>query len=108
MPDVNPLVAIRDQERALAQKIRAAQERATARIADARARADALKQTAEREGVRDADALYQAGLERARAQAGEIEKNGQAQSVARADAGRAHLARAVESIIAFVLPRVEK
>jgi len=107
MSDVNPLIAIRDRERALAQAIRAAQERAATQIAEARARADALKQQAERDGMRDADTIYQDGLARAHMQAAEIEKQGQSQADALAQTGHAQIACAVEYIIEFVLPRVE-
>ena len=108
MPDVNPLVAIRDQERALAQAMRAAQARAAAQIAAARARADALKQQAECDGMHDADALYQGGLARACTQAAAIEKQGQLDADALAQTGHAQIARAVEYIVEFVLPRGEK
>ena len=105
MPDVNPLIAIRDKERALAQEIRAAQERADARVAEARVRADAIKSQAERDGMCEAEALYQDGLGRARTEASKIEARGEADAAALRQAGRARLQDAMQYIIRFVLPR---
>ncbi len=105
MPDVNPLIAIRDKERALAQEIRAAHECADARIAEARVRADAIKSQAERDGMCEAEALYQDGLGRARAEASEIEARGEGDAAALHEVGRARLQEAMQYIIRFVLPR---
>jgi vacuolar-type H+-ATPase subunit H len=104
MSEANPLIAIRDKERALAQAISAAHARADARVAEARARADAIQSQAERDGMREAEALYQDGIERARAEAGEIQARGEADAAALRAAGRARLEEAVEYIIRFVLP----
>ena len=104
MPDVNPLIAIRDKERALAQEIRAAQERADARVAQARAHADAIKTQAERDGMREAEALYQDGLLRTRAEVSEIKARGEADAAALRETGRARIHEAVEYIVRFVLP----
>ena len=107
MPDVNPLIAIRDQERALEKEIHAAQERADARIAQARTRADAIKTQAESDGVREAEALYRDGLARAREQAAEINARGETDATALRQAGRARIQQAVEYIVRFVLPKNE-
>ena len=100
----SPLAIIRDQERAIAQQIRAAQERADARVADARTRADAIKAQAERDGMRQAETLYQDGIERARAEASEIEARGASGAAALREAGRVGLHEAMEYIVRFVLP----
>jgi V/A-type H+-transporting ATPase subunit G/H len=104
----SPLAVIRDKERVLAQETRAAQARADARIADARARADAIKQQAEREGVRDAEALFQDGLARARSEADALRMAGEAQATALREQGSKRVAAAVEYIVQFVLPRTDK
>ncbi len=102
---ISPLAVIREKERALEKEIRTAQERADARIAQARARADAIKAQAERDGVSEAEKLYQEGIARARTQAGAIEEHGEADAVALRDAGRAKIQQAVEYIVQFVLPK---
>ncbi len=101
---LSPLVAIRDKERALALEIRAAQERADGKVAQARARAESLKQQAEREGVQEAEALYQQGLARAREQAQVVSAEGQAQAAKLQEAGRGRIGKAVDYILQFVLP----
>jgi V/A-type H+-transporting ATPase subunit G/H len=100
----SPLVAIRDKERALASDIRAAQERADAKVADARTRAESLKQQAEREGMQEAEALYQQGLTRAREQAQVVSAEGQAQAAKQHEAGLGRIGKAVDYILQFVLP----
>ncbi len=101
---LSPLVAIRDKERALASEIRSAQERADARVADARARAESLKQLAEREGMQEAEALYQQGLVRAREQAQVVSQEGQTQAAKQHEAGLGRIGKAVDHILRFVLP----
>ncbi len=105
---VRPLAAIRDKERALAQEIRAAQERADARVAEARARAVVIKEQAERDGVREAETLLQEGLARARAEAESIRAEGETNAASLREAGRTRVAEAVEYIVSFVLPHLEK
>ncbi len=105
---ISPLTIIRNKERALAQEITAAQERANALIAQARARADAIKTQAEQDGMRDAEVLYQDGLARARRELSEIDARGKADAIALGEAGRARIQEAVEYIIRFVLPENEK
>ncbi len=101
---ITPLAVIRDKERALAQEIHAAQERANALIAQARARADAIKTQAEQDGMREVEVLYQDGLARARRELSEIEARGESDATALGEAGRARIQEAVEYIIRFVLP----
>ncbi len=103
----SPLAAIRDKERALEKEIRAAQEHANARIADARARADAINAQAERDGMREAETLYQEGLARARTQANQIEERGKADADALRATGRTRIQQAVDYIVRFVLPHNE-
>lgn len=103
----SPLVAIRDKERALAQEIRAAEERANAMLVDARARADAVKQQAEREGLQAAEALYQEGLAGARDEAEAISRQGEANAVQQRQDGLARIDDAVNYIVNFVLPHQE-
>ncbi|HEX9075041.1 MAG TPA: V-type ATPase subunit subunit G family protein [Anaerolineae bacterium] len=104
---LSPLVAIRDKERALAQEIRAAEERANAMLVDARARADAVKQQAEREGLQAAEALYQEGLAGARDEAEAISRQGEANAVQQRQDGLARIDDAVNYIVNFVLPHQE-
>lgn len=108
LPTISPLAVIRDKERALAREIAAAQERANALLVQARARADAIKAQAEQDGRRDAEALYQVGLERARREAGEIRTRGEADDAALREAARSRIQEAVDHIIAFVLPDHEE
>lgn len=103
----SPLVAIRDKERALAQEIRAAEERANAMLVDARARADAVKQQAEREGLQAAEALYQEGLAGARDEAEAISRQGEVNAVQQRQDGLARIDDAVNYIVNFVLPHQE-
>ncbi len=100
----SPLAAIRDKERALAQEIQTAQEKAAARVAEARTRADSIRQQAEREGMQEAETLYQQGLERARAQAQVVSQDGEAQADKLRQAGLARIGKAVDHILQFVLP----
>ena len=102
--NVSPLAAIRDRERALAREIQAAEERATATVADARARADGIKEQAEREGLRDAETLYQEGLARAQEQAAAISRQGEADAGRQRESGLARIEQAANYIVTFVLP----
>ncbi len=107
MPDSqssSPLASIRDKERRLAQEIQAAQEKAAAKVAEARARADSIRQQAEREGMQEAESLYQQGLERAREQAQVISRDGEAQAEKLRQAGLGRVGKAVDHILQFVLP----
>lgn len=100
----SPLVAIRNKERALEQEIRKAAEKAEAQVAQARARADEIKQQAEREGLREAESIYQQGLAHAREQALVISQEGEAQAAKLGEAGRGRIGKAVDHILEFVLP----
>ncbi len=100
----SPLVAIRDKERSLSKELQAAQERADARVAEARGRAESIKQQAEREGMQEAEALYQQGLARAREQAQVVSQEGQAQAAKLHAAGLGRIGKAVDHILRFVLP----
>lgn len=100
----SPLVAIRDKERALTQQFRAVQEQADARVAQARVRADEIKQQAEREGLSEAEALYQQGLARAREQSQVLAAEGEAQAAKLREAGITRISKAVDHILQFVLP----
>ena len=102
-----PLVAIRDKERALAQEIRAAEQRANAMMVEARARADTVKQQAEREGLQAAEALYQEGLAGARDEAEAISQQGEVNAVQQRQDGLARIDDAVNYIVNFVLPHQE-
>jgi vacuolar-type H+-ATPase subunit H len=103
----SPLVAIRDKERSLAQEIHAAEERANAMLVDARARADAVKQQAEREGLQAAEALYQEGLASSRDEAEAISRQGEVNAVQQRQDGLARIDDAVNYIVNFVLPHQE-
>ncbi len=108
MPDsgsLSPLAAIRDKERSLGQETRSAQERADAKVAEAHARADSIKQQAEREGLKEAEALYQQGLTRAREQAQVVTQDGEVEAAKLRQAGLGRVGKAVDYILQFVLPR---
>ncbi len=99
-----PLVVIRDKERALAAETRAAQERADGQVAQARTRAENIKQQAEREGMQEAEALYQQGLVRAREQALIVSQKGQGEAAKLHEAGLGRIGKAVDHILKYVLP----
>lgn len=103
----SPLAIIREKERALDKEIRAAQERAHARVAEASARSDAIKTLAEQDGIRAAETLYQEGLARARIEAGTIAERGEAGAVLLRQTGRTKIQKAVDHIIRFVLPKID-
>lgn len=108
MPDsgaLSPLAAIRDKERSLSQETRSAQERADAKVAEAHAQADSIKQQAEREGLKEAEALYQQELTRAREQAQVVTQDGEAEAAKLRQAGLGRVGKAVDYILQFVLPR---
>ncbi len=104
---VSPLAAIREKERALQQAIKTARERADQHVAEARARADAIKEQAEREGLRDAETFYSEGIARARAEAESLRKKGERDATSAIQISRAHISLAVEYIVRFVLPRTD-
>lgn len=104
VPSPSPLAVIRDKERALGLEIRAAEEHANATLAAARARADTLKQQAEAEGMREADALYQRGLAHAQEQAAAISAEGETRAKTLQTSGLARIGQAVDYIVQFVLP----
>jgi len=104
---LSPLAAIRDKERTLQQAIKDAQERAAEHVATARARADAIKEQAERDGLSEAETLYQDGLARARTEAEALQKKGEAEAASAGQVGRSRIARGVEHIVQFVLPRTD-
>lgn len=103
----SPLAAIREKEHVLEKQILVAQERSSAAIAQARAQADAIKQQAEREGLRDAEAIYQKGLVSAREQAAAIAQEGEKQAKLQQEAGAQRIPQAIDHIVAYVLPRIE-
>ncbi len=101
---LSPLAAIRDKERSLAQQIHSSQEQADAKVAQAHARADSIKQQAEREGVQEAETLYQQGLAQAREQAQVVSQDGEAEADKLRQAGLVRVGKAVDYILQFVLP----
>jgi V/A-type H+-transporting ATPase subunit G/H len=107
-PSVQPLVVIREKERELAEAIRLAREQAQARLADARARANAIKEQAEREGMQQAEQVYQEGIARARTQAELVRNAGQAAARQLRANGTTRLTEAIECIVRFVLPSIER
>jgi vacuolar-type H+-ATPase subunit H len=102
--NVSPLAAIRDKERALSQEIRVAQERANAKVTEAHARAEAIKQQAERDGMSEADKLYQNGLAVARTESVAISKAGETQAAQQHQSGMRRIAEAMNYIVSYVLP----
>ncbi len=110
MPDspvstASPLAAIRDKERALENNLREAEQRANKIGNDARARAEAIRQQAEREGMQEADRLYQEGLAKAQQQADQIAAEGEANAKRLQETGLAKIGQAVDRIVQFVVPR---
>lgn len=105
-PTRSPLAAIRDEERTLNKRIQTAEEQASAALADARAQAESIKQQAEREGLAEADRLYQEGIACAHEEADVMAQEGQAQAAQLEQEGTRRIIRAVDHIVAFVLPRI--
>lgn len=103
----SPLIAIRDKEHALAQEIRSAEERANAIMVEARSRANAVKQQAEREGLQAAEAFFQEGVARARDEAAAVSRQGETDAAQQRQDGLARIDDAVNYIVNFVLPRQE-
>lgn len=103
-----PLAAIREKERVLAEAIRRAHEQAQARIAEARARANAIKEQAERDSVQEAEKFYQDGIVTAREQVHTIRLEGDSAATRLHEHGTARISEAAEYIVQFVLPRSEK
>jgi len=98
--DSSPLAVIREKERKLAQQIRAARLAAEATIAQAHQRATAIKQAAERDGVREAEAYYRQEIDNTR----QVAEHMRAATCLVQRAGRAALDHAVQVIMEFVLP----
>ena len=102
--DSSPLVSIREKEQELAQQIRAARGAAEAAVAQAHQRAAAIKQAAEHDGLREAEAYYRQQIDKTKQVAASMQAAGREEAHRLREAGRAALGRAVQVIIQFVLP----
>ncbi|HXH14008.1 MAG TPA: V-type ATPase subunit subunit G family protein [Alphaproteobacteria bacterium] len=102
--DNSPLALIRRKEQELTRQIDGARRAAEARIAQARQRATAIKSTAERDGWCEAEAYYRQEIASAEQAAARIKAIGQEEARLLLQDGRLQLNRAVQAIIAFVLP----
>jgi vacuolar-type H+-ATPase subunit H len=100
----SPLLVIREREHVLASEIDAAHERANSRIAQARIQAAEIKDTAEREGVAEARAMYDRAVSNASEQADSIRSAGAEEAAALLRVARPRIPAAVEEIMRFVLP----
>lgn len=103
-----PLATIREKEHALAQAIQLAQEQAQVRVAEARVRANAIQERAERDGVQEAERFYQDGIAHARVQAESIRSDGESAAIRLRENSMARVAEAAEYIVRFVLPNIDK
>ena len=101
---VSPLLAIRERERELAERVSAAHERAQTRIGAARARAGEIKADAEREGMAQAQSAHDGALARAFEQAESIRQAGVDQANALIQFARPRIPAAVDEIVRLVLP----
>lgn len=101
---MRPLAAIRDKENALAQAIQLAQEQAQAYVDEARIRANAIEEQAERDSMQETAKLYQDGIARASEQADAIRWEGESVASQLYKSGWAKLAEATEYIVQFALP----
>jgi len=99
------LSLIRKKEQELAQQVRAARREAEAVIAGARERAAALRDAAESEGRREAEAYYRQEIVKVEQSAARLKTMGEEQGRLLLEAGRSRLGRAVEAILEFVLSR---
>jgi len=107
-PHPQPLAAIREKENELGQAVRLAHEAAQARVAEARQRAAAIKEQAERDGMQEAENLLQHGIADAREQAHAILLEGESTATKLREHGTARISEAADYIVRFVLPSVEK
>jgi len=101
----SPLNLIREKEQELARQIHAARREAEATIAQAHQRATAVKDAAERDGLREAEEYYRQEIAKTEQVAARIKSAGQEEARRLHQAGRAGLRRAVEAIIEFVVPK---
>lgn len=102
--DDSPLALIRHKEREFSQELQAARRAAQAIITQARQRATAIKQEAEGDGRRAAEAYCREELDKTERLAAHIKAAGQEEAQRLLQAGRRRLGRAVQAIIEFVLP----
>lgn len=100
----SPLAVIRRQEQHLAQQLQGARHAAAALIAQAQQRAAAIRDAAEHDGRREAEAYYQGEIAGAREAAARLKASGEAEACQLLQNGRRQLSRAVQAIIAFVSP----
>ncbi|MFN8472553.1 MAG: V-type ATPase subunit subunit G family protein [Anaerolineae bacterium] len=110
MPDqtLSPLLAIKQREIAVADRIASAHQAAERAVLDARQAASQARDQAERDGRAQAEVTYRAELDAAEIRAGKIRAHGDAAATAVLEQGSAVLDEAVRRILAVVLPSAEE
>ena len=105
---LSPLLAIKQKELDVADRIAAAHQAAERAVLDARRAASQARDGAERDGRAQAEVTYRAELDAADAEAGRIRAHGEAAAAAILERGGDVLDEAVRRILAVVLPNVEE
>lgn len=103
-PDLTPLQAIQRKEQSVARRLQAAQAAADARIAAVQQEAEAMKQRAQARGQEAARQRFEAGMAKARADAGQIVEAGQASAAQLEQQSAGYLVETSRRIVRFVLP----
>jgi len=99
----SPLVIIKEKEDEVATRIQSAQALADARLAEARARAAALHDAAEREGLCEAEESRQRSITVALEQAATIKAAGREEAMRLWRHGVARVPLAAQRIVEFIL-----
>jgi uncharacterized membrane protein len=104
LDDSSPLTVIRAKERELTHRMQVAKRAAEALIAQVQEDARVMKHTAERDGLREAEAYYREELEKAEQVAAQMKAASLEEAGRLRQRGRVAIGRAVQVILAFVLP----
>ncbi|MFN8498633.1 MAG: V-type ATPase subunit subunit G family protein [Anaerolineae bacterium] len=103
-----PLLAIKQKELAVADRIAAARQAAERAVLDARQAASQARDRAERDGRAQAEVTYRAELDAADRDAARMLERGDAAAAAILERGGVALDDAVQRILAVVLPGAEE
>ncbi len=99
----SPLVVIKEKEDEVAARIQLAQALANARVAEARARAAALRDEAERDGLRDAEEFRRQSIATALEEVATIAAAGREEATRLRRHGAVHVPSAARRIVEFIL-----
>ena len=105
---LSPLLAIKQKEIAVADRIAATRQAAERAVLDARQAASQARDQAERDGRDQAEVTYRAELDATDSEAAGIRARGDAAATATLDRGGAALDEAVRRILAIVVPDAEE